>query len=260
MLPTIHFSHANGFPAGSYTTLLSYLESEYQINSIECIGHNARYPVSNNWTYLADELIHECETRYQKPVILMGHSLGAVLSCMVTLKRPDLVAALVMLDAPVPTSIQKIALKLSKRLGFVDYITPAARTQNRCTHWSSKDEAYHYFEGKHLMQKFDARCLHDYVEYGTQKAQDGGVELCFKHDVEMAIYRSLPDNINQNQKLHCPAAIFAGSKSNVFWQANGRIMQKMGMHLDWVDSGHMFPLEQPELTATKIKQFLAQHV
>lgn len=260
MLQQIHFSHANGFPAGSYRTLFEYLKPEYQIGSIERIGHNPDYPVTNNWSLLYNELIEYCETHYKEPVILMGHSLGAVVSCMVAINRPDLVKALIMLDAPIPTLIQKLALKLSKRFGFIDYITPASRTKNRCTQWQSKQAAIDYFNQRRLMQRFDSRCLHDYVEQGTRESKDGGVELSFNHDVEMAIYRSIPDNISPRAKFQCPAAIFAGSQSDVFWQANGRLMQKMGMYLDWVESGHMFPLELPELTAHKVKQFLASYL
>lgn len=252
----IHFSHANGFPAGSYTQMLAHFKPKYAIGCIERIGHNPKYPVTNNWTYLPQELIDYCEQHYHQPVILMGHSLGAVISFIVAAKRPDLVKALVMIDAPIPTLAQNLVLKLAKRVGFIDHITPAARTENRRTHWANKEEALEYFDGKRLMHKFDPLCLRDYIENGTHQAPQGGVELCFSHAIEMQIYRGLPDNIWHKKPLACPSAIFAGAKSEVFWQANARRMQKLGMQLDWTDAGHMFPLEQPKATADKIKRFL----
>ncbi len=260
MREQIHFSHANGFPAGTYNQLLAHFQEDYEVGSIACIGHNPKYPVTNNWTNLPQELIDYCEQHYSRPVILMGHSLGAVISFMVTVQRPDLVKALVMIDAPIPTLLQNMVLKLAKKMGFIDYITPAARTKNRRVHWASKEAAMSYFNGKSLMHKFDPRCLQDYIEYGTAAVKEGGVSLCFAHAIEMQIYRGLPDNIWHKQVLSCPSAIFAGSKSDVFWQANARRMQKMGMYLDWTDAGHMFPLEQPQATANKIKQFLGKHL
>jgi surfactin synthase thioesterase subunit len=75
----IFFAHANGFPAKTYTKLFSLLEDEFEIGFIEKIGHNPKFPVTDNWDCLKNELREEIEKRYSQPIIGIGHSLGGIL-------------------------------------------------------------------------------------------------------------------------------------------------------------------------------------
>lgn len=45
--PIIHFAHANGFPARTYTKLFSLLEPDFDIRFLERHGHDPRYPVTD---------------------------------------------------------------------------------------------------------------------------------------------------------------------------------------------------------------------
>ncbi|MBA2606633.1 MAG: alpha/beta hydrolase, partial [Acidobacteria bacterium] len=40
----IHFAHANGFPAKTYSKLFSYLEEDFEINYLEQHAHNPKFP------------------------------------------------------------------------------------------------------------------------------------------------------------------------------------------------------------------------
>ena len=53
----LHFSHANGFPAACYRKFFSYLEPDFRISSINCIGHDPGYPVTDGWPHLVAQLI-----------------------------------------------------------------------------------------------------------------------------------------------------------------------------------------------------------
>ena len=97
MKDILHFSHANGFPAGSYSTLLSYLSDDFEIGMIDRLGHHKDYPVTDNWSFLVKQLIDYFECTYTQPVYAVGHSLGGILSMMVATQRPDLVKGLIML-------------------------------------------------------------------------------------------------------------------------------------------------------------------
>ena len=256
MKPIIHFSHANGFPASCYKTLFSYLDDQYDVRSIDCLGHQTNFPVSNNWTHLEAELTHYFERHYRQPVIAIGHSLGGVLSFLVAMKRPDLVRALIMLDSPVLTPFQSYGFRLVKRLGLSDRFTPAGRTDGRRREWDSIEEAQAYFSEKSLMKNFDPRCLADYVEHGTIE-QEGKRILKFDPDTEMSIYRTIPDNIFVKQALKVPSMIMAGNGSAVFRRSNGQYMKSVaGMELKWLDGSHMYPFEWPQQTADAIHQQL----
>lgn len=259
MKDILHFSHANGFPMGSYKTLLSYLDNDYEIGSIDRLGHHDDYPVTNNWVQLVDELITELETSYSQPVFAVGHSLGGVLSFMVAAKRPDLIKGLIMLDAPFLTKIEAVGLNWSKRLGLIDKITPAARTLGRQEKWSSLADAQSYFRDKKLFKRFDERCLNDYINYGTVEIDDGERALHFDARTEIKIYRTIPDNLHKTKKLAMPAVVFAGDSSDVFKKHHGaRMKRQLGMKVEWLKGGHMFPFERPQQTAELIKHYLSQ--
>ncbi|WP_419810733.1 alpha/beta fold hydrolase [Bacterioplanoides sp.] len=259
----LHFSHANGFPAGSYRVLTERLSAHYDVRTIDRLAHQPDYPVTDNWPSLAHELKHYFERHYHQPVIAVGHSLGGVLSYMVAQQRPDLVRAVVMLDSPMLTPMQTFGFRILKRLGMSDRVTPAGRTEGRRSQWSSQEEALAYFSGKSLMKQFDPRCLKDYVSAGTELIDpdqpEKGVQLRFDPEIEMKIYRTIPHNVRSDVPLAVPAAVIGGKSSQVFLPMNGARMQsKTGMKVKWLPGGHMFPLEHPETTADLIHQLLAE--
>lgn len=259
MKDILHFSHANGFPAGSYNTLFSYLSDDFELGTIDRLGHDANYPVTNNWGFLLKQLIDYFEQHYDRPVYAVGHSLGGLLSLMLANQRPDLVKGLIMLDSPLLTSFEARSLFLLKRLGLIDRVTPAARTLGRQEEWESLSDVADYFRQRKLFRSFDERCLMDYVERGTQALSTGRRRLHFNAATEIKIYRTIPDNLHKTQTLSMPSAVVGGKYSDVLKQHHGRRMKrKLGMKVDWVEGGHMFPLEKPQLTASLIKRYIAQ--
>jgi pimeloyl-ACP methyl ester carboxylesterase len=257
MKDILHFSHANGFPAGSYSTLLSYLSDDFDIGVIDRLGHNEEYPVTDNWSYLVRQLIDYFERTYAQPVFAVGHSLGGVLSMMVAAQRPDLVKGLIMLDAPFLTAFEAHGLTLVKRMGLMDKVTPSGRTLGRKEEWDSLDQVFQYFRSKRLFSAFDERCLNDYVQNGTQAHENGRRRLHFKAETEISIYRTIPNNLHHTKRLSMPAAAIAGNDSDVFKRYHGLKMQRqLGMGVSWVEGSHMFPLEKPEMTADAIRQYL----
>jgi pimeloyl-ACP methyl ester carboxylesterase len=257
MKDILHFSHGNGFPAGSYSTLLSYLSDDFEIGVIDRLGHHEDYPVTDNWSYLVKQLIDFFERTYSQPVYAVGHSLGGVLSMMVAAQRPDLVKGLIMLDAPLLTAFEAHGLKLVKRFGLMDKVTPSGRTIGRKEQWDSVEQASDYFRGKPLFSAFDDRCLNDYVNNGTQAQLDGRRRLHFNVEAEINIYRTFPTNLHRTKRLDMPSAIIAAKHSDVFKRHHGHKMKRqLGMSVSWVGGTHMFPLENPEITANLIKKYI----
>ena len=257
MKDTIHFSHANGFPAGSYKTLFSLLNTHFNIGSIDRLGHQSGFPVTDNWHLLEQELIKTLETQYDSPVFAVGHSLGGVLSMMVANKRPDLIKGLIMLDSPLITNFEARAVRVLKKVGLIDRVTPAGRTVGRKECWGSTEEALNYFKQKKLFSRFDDRCLHDYINEGTKASENGRRKLHFDVDTEIKIYRTIPHNIFQMKKLIVPAAVIGGRKSDVFKRHHAlKMRNQLGMNVKWLEGGHMFPMERPDETAHLIRDLI----
>jgi hypothetical protein len=59
--PLLHFTHGNSYPAGAYGRLLDALRDDFDVRCTDMLGHDARYPVGDNWHTLVDELIAQLE-------------------------------------------------------------------------------------------------------------------------------------------------------------------------------------------------------
>src|SRR5947199_8017194 len=123
--PILHFAHANSYPAGTYRVFFQYLRQNYEVQALDMHAHNPKYPVTNGWHALVQELIEDLIVRYDAPVILVGHSLGGMLSMMAAKARPDLVRCVVLLDSPIVAGWRAIAVRISKKRGLNDKYSPA---------------------------------------------------------------------------------------------------------------------------------------
>lgn len=249
----IHFSHANGFPTGSYTVLLNCLALQYEVGYIDKLAHNQAYPVTDNWQYLADELIDFMQTKYDRPVIAVGHSLGGVLSYMVAKKRPDLVKQVILLDSPIMSKTASWVIKMSKKLNFIDRITPAGRTLGRQETWASETDAFKYFKDKSLFRLTDERCLKDYIKFATEPFS-GGIRLTFDTATEINIFRTIPHNLHLDRHhMRTPMALIYGKQSNVVRPSLlHHARHGLGAYVKSIAGSHLFPLEFPEECAKQI--------
>ncbi len=124
MKDIIHFSHANGFPASTYRTIFAELADDYDIRAIECYGHDPRFPVTQDWPNLVDQLLDDMSRRREQEreaprrAWLVGHLLGGYLSLLAALKRPQWVKGVVMLDSPVIAGWKSGLLRFTQWTGL----------------------------------------------------------------------------------------------------------------------------------------------
>lgn len=260
--PILHFAHANGFPGQSYRILLEPMQSQWQIKILDRLGHQPNFPVNANWQNLVDELLQHLEqTCGNNPVVGVGHSLGGVITYMAALKAPERFSQIILLDPPLLTGLDSLSLKLGKRFGFIDKITPAGITKGRRSHFPDQVTAVNYFSSKNLFKNFHPQALRDYVEFGTEQRATGGIQLRFSPAVEVAIFRNLADNLTgSHRKLKVPASIIRGESSELITEQRAKRLRKMGFEIYPVPGGHMFPLEHPEQTRQCLESLLTRNL
>lgn len=255
----IHFAHANGFPAKTYGKLFSYLRDEYEVNFLERHAHNPKFPVTDGWERLRDELLDELEKRYTRPIIGIGHSLGGILHFLTAIEKPELYKALILLDAPLISRLSGAGVKVLKLTNLMDKYSPSRQTRFRRVSWRTKAEALAHFQGKEKFARFDADVLRDYVEHGIIE-NENSVKLFFEPRIEAEIYRSLPDSfVKYRGKLNVPAAYIGGTDSQEARMARLAFMRKnFSFSFQFIKGSHLFPLEKPQETAEIIRSTVKQ--
>jgi pimeloyl-ACP methyl ester carboxylesterase len=260
--PKIHFSHANSYPSGTYRQFFDYLGRDFEIQALDMHAHNPAYPVRDGWHALVQELIDELQKRYDEPVILVGHSLGGILSLMAAAERPELVRCVVMLDSPVVAGWRALVWRLFKRFSVSDRFSPARNSVKRRNVWPNAGDAMRHFASKELFAAWAPGVLQDYLDAGLM-AHPEGVQLRFRRETETAIYRSLPHHIGNlvAGKFPVPVGYIAGHRSEENRQAGLDATRTLvGRHFRTMYGGHLFPMESPQLTAQLVSDLILQMV
>ncbi len=262
-MTSIVFSHANSFPAGTYRVLFDLLRQRgFSVSAVERFGHDARYPVSNNWPHLVQQLADFAAAQQQRtgePAFLVGHSLGGFLSVMAAARYPQLARGVLLIDSPLIGGWRASALGVAKQAQVVGAVTPGRISRARRNSWASTEEALEHFRRKQVFAQWDPRVLQDYVTHGLQE-RDGQRVLVFDREVETRIYNTLPHNLGrilQAHPLQCPAAFIGGRDSAEMRQVGMAMTQRITQgRVMMLDGSHLFPMEQPQATAAAIEAAL----
>jgi pimeloyl-ACP methyl ester carboxylesterase len=260
-MPPLVFSHANGFPAGTYRLLLDHLRAGgWRVLAVPKFGHDARFPVTSNWPHLRDQLIQFIEAQDAGPAYLVGHSLGGYLSLLAAARRPELALGVVLLDSPLLPAWMGRVVQFGKTFGVGERFSPAAVSRRRRHQWPSADAAHAHFAAKPAFARWADGVLADYLACGLE-ADAQGVHLSFERDIETRIYNTLPHHVPRLLRTHplrCPVA-FIGARDSEELRRVGSSTTRRLVHgrFTMLDGTHLFPMESPQATAAAIEHWLS---
>jgi pimeloyl-ACP methyl ester carboxylesterase len=254
--PTLVFSHANGFPAGTYRQLFAlWRAAGWRVLAVEQFGHDPAYPVTSNWPRLRDQLVDFIDAEAPQGAYLVGHSLGGLLSLLAASRRPDLAHGLVMLDSPVFTGWRSHTVQVLKRSRLLPRLGPGKVSATRRHTWPSRQAALDHFAAKAKFARWAPGVLADYIACGTQR-QGGEMVLRFNREVETRIYNTLPHHLGrtlQRRPLKCPVGFIAGTRSTEIRQGGVEGARRLaGERFQWIEGSHLYPMERPQETAEAV--------
>ena len=262
------FSHANSFGASTYRVMFEELRRlGHTVEAIDQFGHNPKYPVTNNWPHVVEELrefVQGVKAKHQQTPILIGHSLGGAASLMLASQSPELARGLIMMESFVIYGWKSWALKLAKLLGKTMKRPPASVALRRRFTWDSAAQVIEHLQHKRAFKHWDERVLLDYAEGGTVETLDGKRTLKFNREIEAKFYAYFPDNVMpmlRKHPLQCSFHFVGGVQSREL-KAVGLggteklVAARAGNTLRHVEGPHLFPMERPIETAQMIHELV----
>jgi len=234
--------------------------------AVDQFGHDPRYPVTSNWPHLVQQLLDFARPQAAQagePLFFVGHSLGGFLSLMAAAKAPELARGVLLLDAPILGGWRANLVNVVKRTQLVGAVSPGKVSRRRRNQWPDATAALAHFQSKPAFAKWHPQVLADYIAHGTVDAQVDGEPrrvLRFEREVETAIYNTLPDNLDAMLHQHpvrCPVAFIGGTRSAEMKQVGMALTQRVTHgRIMMLDGSHLFPMEQPLVTAAAIEAAL----
>lgn len=240
------FAHATGLHAHVFAPLAELLAGHYVV-AYDARGHGSSSPGpdSPGWDMYGDDarLVAEWAraraTPPSRPVVGVGHSMGATALIMAALSAPQLFDLLIVVEPIV----------FPPRADTVD--SPlAAGARRRRDRFPSFAAAIDNFSAKPPLNSLDPRVLARYVRHGFAEV-DGEIVLRCRPEYEARTYEMgvAHDTWNRLDRVATPTLVVAGAShphqpSAVSADIAARIR---GARFErWDDSGHFAPLERPE--------------
>ena len=261
--PLVLMHHANGFCAGTFGLVAEALVPEYRVIGIDARGHGdstkPEGPEAYRWERFAEDLLAVAERlaaeRYDGRVAVgLGHSFGGTAVIGAAARRPDLFGRLVLVDPVIPPPPELVAQfdpgRMERLRGMVD----AAR--RRRSVWASRAEARAHFAARSLFAHWRPRALDLYVEHGLRELADGQVELRCPAEIEATIFSEGGglDLEALARRVQAPSIWLWATRGAFPRPLYERIAGLMrGATLVDADSGHLIPMERPELVIQAVR-------
>ena len=208
---------------------------------------------ARNWTIFRDDLLALLDRIAPHRAILAGHSMGATVSLMAAVARPDRVRALVLAEPVLIPAKARLTALLARVVGR-DRPDLADRAAKRRGTFASFEAALAAYRGRGAFKTWPEETVADYLKGGLAPATDG-VRLCCTPSWEAETFRGTPSGAARLARMvRCPVTLIraadgtaSASEVAAFARAHPatRVVKRRG-------ASHFLPMEFPELVREEI--------
>lgn len=252
----LHFSHANGYPPLTYQALFTALQDSHKLSASLHRPLWVRQPEDMpDWAILGRDLAQVVED-HGKPVVGVGHSMGASALVLAAARRPELFRALILIEPVLVRPIYSYLLNMLRpvarsRVPFI------RATVKRTDSWPDKDAVFAHFRAKPVFARISDDVLWDYVEYGTSE-KAGRRVLTYDKYWEVHCYLRIHNLWPHITQLQVPVLGIRGQQSDTLPEQQWQAWRARTEHdfVQMADCGHLLPFEVPDKVAATIRQWL----
>ncbi len=264
--PRLHFTHANGFNAETYRALLTPLQGRFRVTAADMRGHGfstltAVPGMQAGWAIYGEDLAKVVAgLSPDAPIILAGHSMGAIASLMVAARYPERVRGLVLVE---PVLVPRFARQLMRVMRLLGRTPPpgtdlASMAAKRRAIFPSFEMALSAYRGRGAFKTWPEGVIADYLHGGLIPTGNGTeMRLACEPAWESANFQNAPPGIARlARQVRCPLTlIYAGNgtakEREVQVVARGhrdaRLVQVPG-------TTHFLPMERPDVVQDEMER------
>lgn len=272
----LHFLHANGYPPGCYKPLFEFLKTEYRVFGmyLRPLWEDAKPEDIRDWHPLSEDLLQflaspawhrDATPPSTKPVIGVGHSVGAIVTLRAALRDPKKFRALVLIDPVLFVPPFLLMWNITRAIGLGDATHPLiASAQKRRRTFDDLETVFRGYRSRNVFRYLSDEGLRAYIEGIARPRPDGKYELVYSPEWEVHIYRTGLHDFDiwhDLPKLEVPTLFIRGSETDTFLK-NAAMLVKRKQSKVRVEalerSTHILPLERPREVFDIMQSFLKE--
>ena len=259
--PLLIWSHANGFNASTYKSLLQPLAGKFRIVAWDMRGHGlTNLPLDKSlltgWRVFRDDLLRFIDALDVKPKVIAGHSFGATTGLLAAAVRPYVTDSLVLAEPVMPPGGLAFKARIARLLGRAEKVIPlVAMTLRRRSQFRSREDAVKGFTGRGAFKTWPTETIADYVETGLVPDGDG-FRLSCPPDWEAAAFGVYPFRLaHLGNAVRVPVTILRGTVNSTTNDSvlNGFVRRHRNTRVVQVGgASHFLPMEHSEEVRTEL--------
>lgn len=246
------FSHANGFNAATYRSILAPLASSLRILAPDLRGHGAtRLPTETrgrrDWHDHGDDLAALLDAFPGPPVVMAGHSMGGTSSLLAAAGRPDRVSQLVLFDPVIWGGASALLFRLPLLRRLSDRIPLVRGARRRRARFDSREAALEAYRGRGAFRGWPDSVLIDYLGDGL-RADGGDLVLNCAPDWEASNYMAQGHDPWRAMRMYRKPVRILRAATGSISQVPDRPRGLDHLRVETVPgTGHMFPMVRADI-------------
>lgn len=228
--PLLHFAHANGFSGCTYRSFLRPLTKHFRVIAIDFRGFGKSLAEAtpenfNRWDQHGDDLAAVL-AHFGEPAHLVGHSMGAVVSCRLAARQPGIALSLFLIDPVIFGPMVSASSWILRQLKRSDLVPITKSALNRRAFFDDLDQARNTYRGRGVFKKWPDEMLEDYLQSCFRLRVDGKVELSCTPRWEARNFATMAvDTIPKFRTLKMPTKILAAEVNSTFAPSAERMIK-----------------------------------